>query len=66
MSNGKTHLRTPNGRPIKYPRILCTSKRARTARQAVPYKSFGKVPHADRCKLCNAIFKRLSKTKRST
>ena len=59
MANGKVHLRAPNGRPVKYPRILCTSKRARSASQAVRYTSFGNTKVKDRCKLCNAIFKRL-------
>jgi hypothetical protein len=59
MTDGKIHLRTPNGRTRKYPRLLCTSKRARSASQAVPYRSFGTTKVKDRCKLCNAIFKRL-------
>jgi hypothetical protein len=55
----KVHLRAPNGRLIKYPRIVCTSKRASSAQQAVPYQRFGDVKLKDRCKLCNATYKRL-------
>ena len=63
MSNGKYHLRAPNGRPVKYPRAVCSSKRSRYAKEAVPYKSFGHIKVADRCKLCNAIYKRLKRSK---
>lgn len=62
MTEGKVHLRSPNGRKVRYPTILCTSKRARSLKQAVTYKSFGLTKVADRCKLCNAIFKRLRRT----
>lgn len=66
MTEGKVHLRSPNGRKFKYPRILCTSKRARSLSQAVTYKSFGLTKAKDRCKLCNAIFKRLRRKSASS
>ena len=64
MNNGKYHLRAPNGRPVKYPRILCTTLRAKDAKHCVRYQTFAGVPVKQRCKLCNAIFKRLGRKPR--
>jgi hypothetical protein len=59
--NGKVHLRAPGYRPGKgrYPRILCTSVRAKRLLDTALYKNYGKVPYRNRCKLCHAIYRRL-------
>jgi hypothetical protein len=59
--NGKVHLRAPGYVPggRRYPRLLCTSRRAKRILDTALFRNYGRVPVKRRCILCNEIYHRL-------